>query len=248
MPRAKRTYSESGYSHIVTRGSSRQILFEDDMDYKVFVRYMYEFSKNTNIKIICFALMPNHVHILIKDNDALVSQFMHVLLGWYATYYNKKYDSTGHLFENRYKYNAIEDDRYLLGAVRYILQNPLKAGLTRKLDYKWSSYSSYFNPDSFVDTEIIENFYPQPYDYINFLKCSELDYYFDLKTISKNDEYVRWLIKEKYRVSNAKQIKTLQRTKRDKIIKELIQNGMSVKQLSRLAGIPYGVIRGISNN
>lgn len=85
--------------------------------------------------------MGNHVHILIKEGKEDLGNVMRRIGASYVYWYNVKYDRVGHLFQDRFKSEAVEDNRYLLSVLRYIHQNPLKAGIVSDIrEYKWSSY------------------------------------------------------------------------------------------------------------
>ena len=111
MPRTARTISASGYYHIIARGIGKQILFEEDADYLFFLRLMKNYSSSGEFSVAAFCLMENHVHILAKIADGMMDKVMHNLLATYATYYNKKYDRIGHLYQDRYRSKPIENDQ-----------------------------------------------------------------------------------------------------------------------------------------
>jgi len=83
----------------------------------------------------CFAwaLIPNHFHLLLKTGTTPIATVMKRLLTGYAMYYNRRHKRSGHLFQNRYKSILCQEDTYLLGLVRYIHLNPLRAKLVEDL-------------------------------------------------------------------------------------------------------------------
>lgn len=88
--------------------------------------------------------MDNHVHILIREGKEPLSKVMKRIGVSYVYWYNWKYERNGHLFQDRYKSEPVEDDKYLLTVIRYIHQNPLKAGIVDSIDqYQWSSHHEY---------------------------------------------------------------------------------------------------------
>jgi putative transposase len=90
--------------------------------------------------------MDNHVHLLINEGIDKISRIMKRINVSYAYYFNKKYGRIGHLYQDRFRSEAIEDDGYLLAAVRYVHNNPVKVGIvSHPSDYKWSSYGLYTN-------------------------------------------------------------------------------------------------------
>lgn len=108
--------------------------------------------------IYAYVLMPNHFHLLVQTKKIPISKIMTSLLTSYAMYFNKKYKRVGILFQNRFKSKLCDKDSYFLGASRYIMLNPIEAGLARYLkDYPWSSYDELFGQAEFniVDKEEI---------------------------------------------------------------------------------------------
>ncbi len=88
--------------------------------------------------------MDNHVHLMISEGTEDLSKIMKRINVSYVYYFNQKYKRVGHLFQDRFKSENVEQDLYLLALARYIHQNPLNPPLVKKVsDYKWSSYNSY---------------------------------------------------------------------------------------------------------
>jgi len=90
--------------------------------------------------------MNNHVHLVIREQKEPISRIVKKITTSYAYYFNAKHKRVGHLFQDRYKSETIEDEPYLLSVIRYVHNNPEKAGITKKEKYKWSSYSNYIDP------------------------------------------------------------------------------------------------------
>lgn len=163
-----KTYVKGGYYHIYNRGVAKQKIFLDIKDYKVFLIYLKEslteqkpvkvpFTlqgqsfkgiprpvKNflNKIEIIVYCLMPNHFHILLKQNEQdSMEKLMRSLITRYAQYFNKKYDRVGHVFQGRYKAVLVTKDEYLLHLSRYIHLNPQEN--VKDLINAYSSYADY---------------------------------------------------------------------------------------------------------
>ena len=132
--------------HVMTRGIEKRRIFEDDEDRLNFTNRMSRCVRPSDVTIYAWALMPNHIHFLIRTGNRPLSKFMHKLLTGHAVYFNNKYDRTGHLFQNRYKSILVQSDRYTLGLVRYIHLNPLNGNILRNMDeldeYPWTGHSS----------------------------------------------------------------------------------------------------------
>lgn len=105
---------------------------------------MGEMVERFAVQIHAYVLMPNHYHLLLRTRDANLSKAIHWLGVSYSVWFNKRHERSGHLFQGRFKSFLVEDERYLAAMAFYIHGNPLRAGLTTKLDeYPWSSYRAY---------------------------------------------------------------------------------------------------------
>jgi REP element-mobilizing transposase RayT len=134
MPRKARIDAPGALHHIIARGIERKPIFSDSQDYDDFLERMGDLLQETGISCYAWALMPNHVHLLLKTGSEPLATLMRRLLGWHAQHFNHRHKRHGHLFQNRYKSILCEEDAYLLELVRYIHLNPLRAGVVKNLD------------------------------------------------------------------------------------------------------------------
>jgi REP element-mobilizing transposase RayT len=151
MARQARERCESGIYHIVIRGINRQDIFCDQDDYHRFLETL-ERVKADSFEVHGYCLMSNHVHLLIHEKSEEVHRIMKRIGTSYAWWYNRKYQRIGHLFQGRYKSECIQDNEYLLTVIRYIHNNPVKAGMVSKPeDYFYSSVQAYYGrPEKLV--------------------------------------------------------------------------------------------------
>ena len=152
LPRIARDYSEIGVYHIINRGIDKQNIFLDENDKYKFMNDVKETKEKYKYELYSYCLMDNHVHFVIFDKEKNISKVMQSIGVSYSFYFNKKYERTGHLFQNRFFSKKVEDREYLKIVCRYIHQNPLKAGVAKTENYKWSSYQKYLKIDNLVDT------------------------------------------------------------------------------------------------
>lgn len=146
MPRHQRVLSKTGYYHVIMRGINKNDLFLESVDKQYFLNILRMKKQNLEYVIHAYCLMDNHIHLLIEEKNSTIGNIMKRINISYAMYFNKKYNRIGPVFQDRFKSESVEDDRYLLSLVRYIHQNPLKAGLVGSLqEYQWSSYREYIN-------------------------------------------------------------------------------------------------------
>lgn len=126
MPARNTYFAPECYYHVFNRGSEKRIIFQSPKDYTKFLLRLKENSEKYAIDILCYNLMPNHFHLLVKQQtDASVAHFMKPLQLSYAKFFNTKYARIGPLFQGRYKAKIIETDEYLLQASGYIHRQPV---------------------------------------------------------------------------------------------------------------------------
>ena len=124
MPRNARKQSKSGIFHVMLRGINRQVIFQDDEDCEKYLQCLVECQKLSGFQLYAYCLMGNHVHLLLEEKKEPLSQIFKRLGVRYVYWYNWKYKRTGHLFQDRFKSEPVEDDSYFLAVLRYIFQNP----------------------------------------------------------------------------------------------------------------------------
>lgn len=143
MARPLRIEYAGAVYHITSRGNARKPIFRDDKDRDSFLEILTSVAKRYNWLCHAYCLMDNHYHLIIETPDANLSRGMRQLNGVYTQTYNRRHKKTGHIFQGRYKAILVEKDSYLLELCRYVVLNPLKAGIVeRPDDWKWSSYIS----------------------------------------------------------------------------------------------------------
>lgn len=154
MARRARRKSRSGIYHVMTRGIDRQAIFRNPEDYEKFRQILKECKTISRYELYAYCLMPNHVHLLIHEAEEGLGKTMQRVGSLYASWFNKKYTRCGHLFQDRFKSETVDDDRYFLTLLRYIHRNPIAAKICRNVaDYRWSSYSEIVGRKSFVDPD-----------------------------------------------------------------------------------------------
>ncbi len=177
MARQARKKSESGYYHIMVRGNNKERVFEKAQDKEKVIEILQKIKDENAIIIYAYCLMDNHIHIVLKDKKNEIGMTMRRFGVFYSRYYNKENKRVGHVFQERYKSEAIEDESYLMAVIRYVHKNPVKAKIVKQLDeYVWSSYSEYINDSKeLVSIEDILGINVQAYkkglkDFIEFHK------------------------------------------------------------------------------
>ncbi len=141
MARPLRIEFPSAVYHVTSRGNARADIFADDSDRERFLTTLGQVVKRFNWLCHAYCLMGNHYHLLIETPEGNLSAGMRQLNGVYTQAYNRAHRQDGHVFKGRFKSILVEKESHLLELSRYIVLNPIRAGITeRPVKYRWSSY------------------------------------------------------------------------------------------------------------
>lgn len=153
MSRIPRNYIKTSFFHVITQGINKSYIFERAEDIKYYIKIMYQLTKEQEIKVIGYCIMSNHAHMLIETEEIKeLSKYMQRLNTKYGKYYNKKYNRVGYVFRDRYRAQGIYTEKYLYNCLRYIYNNPVKAGICKNAeDYPYSNYKK-------IDGELDEDY------------------------------------------------------------------------------------------
>ena len=248
ISRTARQYSQSNVYHIILRGIDRQDIFYEDIDRYVFKTQLKTVKDDYKYEIYSYCLMNNHVHLVIRVNKKNLSISIKSLAIRYSMYFNKKYDRTGHLFENRFRSKNVETREYFLELCRYVHRNPENALIEKVDKYKWSSYQEYIGKNELVNTKILLHYFSDDIDnFISFMNVSKYDKkkYLEYELIERisDDELIN-LIKEKYNLECISEISEFNKRKRDELIMYLREIEISnITQVSRVTKICRNVVK-----
>ena len=132
-----------GYHHVSTRGNNKRVTFKRDRDRVVFCSMVDRLASKFEWRILAYALMKNHYHLLVRVGEKGLAQGMCELNGGYAAWFNAEHNRVNHLFGRRYFSSRSLTDASVRERARYIVQNPRRAGGTRPLEaYRWTSYAA----------------------------------------------------------------------------------------------------------
>lgn len=255
MPRRAREKSESGIYHIMLRGANRQEFFHEDEDNIKFLEILEKYTRESVAKVHGWCLMDNHVHLLLREGHEEVSTTMKRIGVSFVWYYNWKYKTTGHLFQDRFKSEKVESDEYLLTVLRYIHQNPVKAGMVKSVeDWKWSSCHGYYGGNSFplallAKDLILEMFSPKDmttavtrFKAFNETTCSDVCLDDELRTRLTDKEARQEMHRQIEGIEIAK-LKSLPKVERDEIFRKVKRiEGVSQRQAARILGVAPSLI------
>ena len=163
MGRELRVEVPEGTYHLTTRGSNREQIFWTDEDRSLFLRLLGIVTVKYSWTVLAYCLMTNHYHLVLEIADGGLSAGMQWLNGTYSRITNQRHGRTAHLFRNRFSSRLIESDEHLLTACRYVVLNPVRAGLcAHPGDWPWSSYRATAGiaprPAFLADGELLRRF------------------------------------------------------------------------------------------
>lgn len=240
MPRHQRQKSYTKVYHVIIRGINKQNIFLDDQDFKKFMKEVERVKQKYKFQICAYALMCNHVHFVINDENEKLSIGIQSLTVSYSSYFNKKYERIGHLFENRFKSQVIEEESYLKNVVRYIHKNPENAGMEK---YLWTSYAEYIrNNEGLIATQQVMSLFGnsiEDFKMFHDIYEKNQDYDKDYEMIKRlQDEEAIEIMKEIVNEPNLIKIQNYEKSRKVETIKKILKiEGITKVQIARILGI-----------
>jgi len=256
MPRTRRQESSTGYYHVVMRGNKKSWIFKKDEYKHEILEILKGYETDGMLELAAWCIMDNHVHLVVKTELDQLSLAMKKLNIKFAMRYNLKENTSGHVFQDRFKSQAIESDEYLLQVIRYVHNNPVKAGIVEKAkDYKWSSYGTYLE-EYFVggkgQMQLIMGFFKNDIkEFAEFHDIKDDNEYLEIKEDRQKhrEEKVQHIISEccnKYGLSEVHQIRSHKILMNELILELVDKSGMSYRAIARLLKINYNTVRDVS--
>lgn len=256
MSRLLRRLGYSQIYHIILKGIDNQDIFYDNQDRNFFLKQVSITKNDFNYIVYAYCLMTNHVHMVIKCKNDLLSKSIQNLLIRYVHYFNKKYVRKGPLFQDRFKSKNVETPKYFLEVCRYVHRNPEKAGIALTQNYEWSSYREY------LGTEKIINKHPLLYYFNNNLNefvdyttktigIDSIEDFVEYELINKlTDEQLATIIMKKFDISDISQIGVFFKNRDRNNFKEDLEKiktitGTNKTQVARVIRIGRKVIQNL---
>ena len=246
MPRTARKASLSNIYHVMMRGVNRQAIFENDGDRLHFMSVLKECKEISGFRLHAFCLMPNHLHFLIEPAGEPLDLVFRMIGIRYAVWYNRKHQRAGHLFQDRFRSENVENDLYYMTVLRYILQNPMKAGLEPHLGtYRWSSYPAYAKgTGSITDTQYATELFGTRESLIDFVRMGNEDIVMD-ETDPEwplQDDDAKKIMEQITGCSATEEFRRLDRQLRNEYIRRMYAEKLSIGQIARLAGFSKSTV------
>jgi putative transposase len=255
MARKPRIEFEGAFYHIIVRGNQRQNIFLDEADRRHYLERLQRYKNKCGFLLYAYVLMSNHIHLLIETPNDPISRIMQMINFTYTQCFNRKYGKVGHLFQGRYKSYLCDKDSYLLSLVRYIHNNPVRAGLVKDAGaYEWSSHGDYLQrTKGIVDTHKVLRLFSERPDiarqkYEEFMTAGDEDD----KSFSPYAAYEQQIVGgERFIEEVEKRVERLEKRARKMPIRNLIlavekETGIDLLEMvSRKRGERLRIARGI---
>jgi len=254
MTRQARIKSSTGIYHIMVRGINKEQIFNRVVHKNIVIEIIKNIREDIEFDVIAYCIMDNHLHLLIKTDEDKLETLMKKLNVKYAMHYNKIEKRYGHVFQDRFKSEVVENDEYLLGALRYIHNNPVKARITKNiLDYSWSSAKDYINMHSEIVSDKylkeISGLFRDENEFIKFHRINDDNVYID--TREEESENTRNIVNnliEKfvidYGITDQSQITI---DKKEELAEKLVKlNIISYREIAELCNLSFYKVAEIS--
>ncbi len=228
------------------RGVNNQQIFEEQEDYEKFLLILNVCKDICKFKIYAYCLMGNHIHLLLQETKEPIELIIKRLATRFVYWYNIKYQRVGHLFQDRFRSEPVDDERYFLAVLRYIHQNPVKAGICQKVvDYPYSSYNEFLKKQHLIDTDFVFEIIHKD-DFAQYNNEKNNDNFLDGEHKPKlkvTDERAKKIIEKYSKCNSITQFQALDKNVRDKCLKLFKEKGLSIRQISRLTGMSYYLVQ-----
>ena len=235
MSRKTRIISSTNTYHVMMRGVNKQLIFHEPRDYERMITTLGRYKEISQFELYAYCLMGNHIHLLIRSDHEPIGLAIKRIGDSYVFWYNKKYNRCGHLFQDRFKSIPVEDDVYFLTVLRYIIQNPVIAGICKHVeDYAFSSATDYCIAESGLsDTAMAKELMhgQNIRKYLNHIAPFDIPDTDERHVISDKDATTIISVgKKNYHLNSKKELAIFVRNMHD--------FGISIRQLARLTDIP----------
>lgn len=246
--RRKREKALFGIYHVVIKGNGGQIIFEDEADWRRMLSTIRRYRDECDFTLYGYALMDNHVHILMRTGEVDISDVMRKIDESYVAYYKRRYKHEGHLFETPFYSGLIVGDVVFKDVLKYIHLNPVKAGLCKIAEYPWSSYHDYIDGSSLCDTTYGAKIFKGMKRFVEYMtdgKDCDSAYDEAKPDVCSSDEEAISRMQTLLGVKSGDEIRTYPRAQRNKAILIMNQAGIRISQLSRILGMSDSTIASI---
>lgn len=225
------------------QGINRQPIFPDEEDGRHFLAILQLCREISGYRLLAYCLMKNHVHLLLKTEKEPLELAMKRIGIRFVAWYNAKYARVGHLFRDRYRSEPVCDDAYFLTVLRYILYNPVKAGICEKPeDYLLSSAGAYFFGGGITDTSFAEEIFGRD-ELLRFLRTAGEDDCMDDAPSRLDGQTAALRLCQITGTTDTSSAGRVVADAPERYVSVLRRAGLSIRQICQLTGLPFGIVR-----
>ncbi len=250
MSTKKRKLFTDGIYHVYNRAVKKSMLFRENSDYDYFFNRICLYKKRFEFSVYAVCLMGNHFHILLRDNGLQLSNIMDSIECSYAKRYSRKYDHSGYVFESRFKSNPIIDERGFLKLYRYVIRNPVAAGISDSVSgYEWVTPDPDWDRYGIVDFEYVNEVFTKTCkaSHFEYIDSNVDDLWTDeieIQRLDDKDAYELFInISDHIEQANERNINISKSEKLGRVIRISIDRGVTYKQLNKFTGLTYYKLR-----
>jgi REP element-mobilizing transposase RayT len=233
------------------RGINKQGILIDDEDREWFLRCVVTVKRLSGCRVLAYCLMTNHIHLVIRTGEENVGQVMKRIGVRYASWHNRKYGRVGHLFQDRFKSRPVDDDTYLITLLRYVWNNPVEAGIVRYAhQYKWSSVRLLGRPDEVIDEAELLTLVPSD-TLAQLASGPPPDGWVPMWSPRTRTPVTRvdaaGAVREICDALHVDAVDELTPTMRDRAVSDLLERGLSIRQIATLTGLGRATVGRIAS-
>ncbi len=250
MARKARVKSTTGIYHIIIRGLDMTPVLADPDDKSEFLNLLQYYKVKCGYELYGYLFMDDHIHMIIKEGPRTISNIMKCIGVKFVAWYNARHARDGRLFHDRFKSEPVEDDAYLRKVLRFIHQEPVRAGLATEVSrYEWSSYNAYLHGEqTLVDIERVLDFFGEDENHrrIGFRKYMNAptnEVCLEACREKITDEDLFSLLLRLSGSKSAAELKRMSKNKRDEVLREVkAKNSTSTWQIAKVSGFSQSLI------
>ena len=246
VTRTARNLSATNVYHAIQRGINKEKIFYTKTDYEKFLQILGEVKEISRFQLYTYCIMNNHIHYLIKAEEEPLGKVFNRIGSRFVPWYNNRYHRVGHLFQNRFKSEPVETESYFKTVIRYIIQNPLKAGLEPAPgNYKWTSYNDFVNMiPGLTDTAFPITLFGSRENLLEYINHVTDDQVLDLDAskITVSDDLAQQLFRKITSCSSVTEFRRFSKTTQRDYVSQLRNIDLTMTQIARLTGISISTV------
>ncbi len=255
MVREARVESETGFYHVMVRGINKEKIFETEREKEKIITLIKEKMQEVMCRIVAYCVMNNHMHMIIIAEKAELIKFMKKVNISYAMSYNQRHERVGPVFQGRFRSENITDEAYLYGAIRYIHNNPIKAGIVSDTkEYRWSSIAEYISDEQIIidvkTKEEILNGFVSVKDFLDFHDIEDNTNYLEIKEEAEQlkEKKAKRIIHDYFEEKRITDEVQLKGKDMEELLKKLLnETDLSYRKIADLTGSNLRTIHKVNN-